>query len=50
MLGVLISLKNLGERCPYIGVGTGGSDGGVSEFLHLVYTKPLDICYRFAAV
>jgi len=24
--------------------------GGVSEFLQIVYTKPLDICYDFAAV
>ena len=27
-----------------------GIQGSVSEFLQVVYTKPLDICYDFAAV
>jgi len=31
-------------------VGIGGVRRGVSEFLQVVYTKPLDICYDFAAV
>jgi len=32
------------------GVGIGGVRRGVSEFLQVVYTKTLDICYDFGAV
>jgi len=35
--------------CLY-GVGIGGVRQGVNEFLQVVYAKPADICYDFAAV
>jgi len=31
-------------------VGIGSVSLGINEFLQVVYAKPLDICYDFAAV
>jgi len=47
MLSMLI-FPTFGEICP-CGVGIGGIIWCVSEFLQVVYTKPLDICYDFSA-
>ena len=49
MIGVLVSPK-FGARGASMAVGIGGFRQGVSEFLQVVYTKPLCICYDFAAV
>ena len=49
ILGVLIFLK-FGARGAPTGVSICGVRQGVSEFLRVVYAKPLIICYDFAAV
>ena len=39
-----------GGRSAPRGFGFGGVRRAVSEFLYVMYTKPLNICYGFAAV